>query len=201
MVGTLLGIRNGRSGINSRRPTYCSLLFRTFHWFLCCCRGFQGSIRNDDPRRRKGFPAATAVDEGTRGNRNVLHPDLCPAVGRGRPRGKFRSGSDPAAACHPCRGTIDFPVLGAAVSVRLDEDGICQDARLAFGALSSAPVLASKVSEKLLGKKSDSDLIQAAAYEASKLAKPMDNTDMNLGYRKKMVSVFTSRALSEAIAS
>ena len=29
----------------------------------------------------------------------------------------------------------------------------------------------------------------------------MDNTDMNLGYRKKMVSVFTSRALSEAIAS
>ena len=55
--------------------------------------------------------------------------------------------------------------------------------------------------EKLLGKKPDSDLIHAAAYEASKLAKPMDNTDMNLGYRKKMVSVFTSRALSEAIAS
>ena len=99
------------------------------------------------------------------------------------------------------RGTIDFPVLGAAVSVRLDEDGICQDARLALGAVSSAPVLASKASEKLLGKKPDSDLIQAAAYEASKLAKPMDNTDMNLGYRKKMVSVFASRALSEAIAS
>ena len=96
------------------------------------------------------------------------------------------------------RGTIDFPVLGAAVAVRLDEDGICQDARLALGAVSSAPVLASKALEKLLGKKPDSDLIQAAAFEASKLAKPMDNTDMNLGYRKKMVSVFASRAIEEA---
>ena len=105
MVGTLLGVRNGRSGINCRRPAFCSLLFRTFHWFLGCRRGFQGSICNDDPRWRKGFPAATAVDEGTRGNRNVLYPDLCPAIGRGRPRGKFRSGSDPAAACHPCRRT------------------------------------------------------------------------------------------------
>ena len=31
----------------------------------------------------------------------------------------------------------------------------------------------------------------------AKLAKPMDNTDMNLGYRKKMVQVFIYRTLKE----
>ena len=50
----------------------------------------------------------------------------------------------------------------------------------------------------LLGKRPEPALIESASQEASKLAKPMDNTDMNLSYRKKMVSVFASRALEEA---
>ena len=54
-------------------------------------------------------------------------------------------------------------------------------------------------SEKLLGKKPDSDLIQTAAYEASKLAKPMDNTDMGLGYRKKVTAAFVAKALQAAL--
>ncbi|MDP6638599.1 MAG: xanthine dehydrogenase family protein subunit M [SAR324 cluster bacterium] len=97
------------------------------------------------------------------------------------------------------RGTIDFPVLGTAAAARLDEEGICVEARLALGAVASAPVLASKAAEMLMGKRPEPELIESASQEASKLAKPMDNTDMNLSYRKKMVSVFVSRALKDAI--
>jgi CO/xanthine dehydrogenase FAD-binding subunit len=50
-----------------------------------------------------------------------------------------------------------------------------------------------------MGKRPEPELIESASQEASKLAKPMDNTDMNLSYRKKMVSVFVSRALKDAI--
>ena len=96
------------------------------------------------------------------------------------------------------RGTIDFPVVGAATSVHVNEEGVCEEARLALGAVASAPVLASKASGILIGKRPDRSLIESAANEAAKLAKPMDNTDMNLSYRKKMVSVFASRALEEA---
>ena len=94
------------------------------------------------------------------------------------------------------RGTIDFPVVGAAASVHVNEEGVCEEARLALGAVASSPVLALKASEILIGKRPDRSLIESTANEAAKLAKPMDNTDMNLSYRKKMVSVFASRALS-----
>ena len=96
------------------------------------------------------------------------------------------------------RGTIDFPVVGAATSVHVNEEGVCEEARLALGAVASAPVLASKAVGMLIGKRPDRSLIESTANEAAKLAKPMDNTDMNLSYRKKMVSVFASRALKEA---
>ncbi len=95
-------------------------------------------------------------------------------------------------------GTIDFPVLGTAAAARLDEEGICVEVRLALGAVASAPVLVSKAAEMLMGKRPEPALIESASLEASKLAKPMDNTDMNLSYRKKMVSVFVSYALMEA---
>jgi CO/xanthine dehydrogenase FAD-binding subunit len=50
----------------------------------------------------------------------------------------------------------------------------------------------------LLGEKISPELIEAAAQEAYRLAKPLDNTDMALGYRKKMSRIYISAALSEA---
>ena len=96
------------------------------------------------------------------------------------------------------RGTIDFPVIGTAVAVRTDSAGICTNARIVLGSLASAPVVASSSAEMLLGSKPDQEKIEAVAIEAAKLAKPMDNTDMNLGYRKKIVSIFVARALQDA---
>jgi len=50
----------------------------------------------------------------------------------------------------------------------------------------------------LLGERITPELIQAAATVAYRPAKPLDNTDMALSYRKKMAQVYVARALAEA---
>ncbi|HET7090500.1 MAG TPA: 4-hydroxybenzoyl-CoA reductase, partial [Anaerolineae bacterium] len=51
----------------------------------------------------------------------------------------------------------------------------------------------------LTGNKITRELIEAVADAASKPAKPLDNTDMALGYRKKLARVYVARALTEAV--
>ncbi len=95
------------------------------------------------------------------------------------------------------RGSIDFPLLGVAAVVRLDEDGTCTDARIVLGAVSSQPVRAAAAERLLVGRAFDGDAIAEAAEAAAASAKPMDNTDLSPAYRKRMVKVYVGRALAE----
>ncbi len=95
------------------------------------------------------------------------------------------------------RGSFDFPILGVAASLRLEGDGTCTDARIILGAVASHPVEATEAVKLLLGRRLTSDLIEEAAAAAYAPAKPLDNTDLTLAYRKRMVRVFVSRALRE----
>lgn len=95
------------------------------------------------------------------------------------------------------RGSIDFPLVGVAAAVRLEEDGTCADARLALGAVASLPLRVSAAEELLVGRTLEPDVIAEAAEAAAALAKPMDNTDLTPAYRKRMVRVYVTRALSE----
>ena len=96
------------------------------------------------------------------------------------------------------RGSIDFPILGVAVALKLGEDGTCAEARIVLGAVASQPVQATEAAALLVGQKITPELIQEVAGLAYRPAKPLDNTDMALSYRKKMARVFTARALAEA---
>jgi 4-hydroxybenzoyl-CoA reductase subunit beta len=95
------------------------------------------------------------------------------------------------------RGSIDFPILGVAVALKLDGDGACSDARIVLGAVASRPLLAQAAADMLVGNRITPELIEAVAEAAYKPAKPLDNTDMALSYRKKMVKVYVTRALTE----
>jgi 4-hydroxybenzoyl-CoA reductase subunit beta len=95
------------------------------------------------------------------------------------------------------RGAFDFPILGVAASLRLDGDGTCTEARIVLGAVASHPVQAAAAEVVLLGRRLTSDLIEEAAMAAYRPAKPLDNTDLTLAYRKRMARVFVSRALRE----
>ena len=96
------------------------------------------------------------------------------------------------------RGSIDFPILGVAAALKLEADGTCSDACLVLGAVASQPLPVPAATKLLVGERITPDLIQEVARVAAKLAKPLDNTDMALSYRKKVTRVYVARALSEA---
>lgn len=96
------------------------------------------------------------------------------------------------------RGSIDFPILGVAVALRLTEEGTCDAARLVLGAVSSRPLLIPQVAELLVGQRITEQLLHEVAEVAARSAKPLDNTDMALSYRKKITRVYVARALAEA---
>lgn len=95
------------------------------------------------------------------------------------------------------RGAFDFPVLGVAVALRRDPDGIILDARIYLNAVASAPVEAAEARTALIGHRPTPDLIAHASHLASTNAKPMDNTDLDYAWRKKMVRVYVQRALKD----
>lgn len=95
------------------------------------------------------------------------------------------------------RGSIDFPVLGVAAAVRLDDGGTVADARVVLGAVASMPLRARDAERALIGRRLNDEVIAAAADAAYKPARPLDNTDLTLRYRKQMVRVYVGRALKE----
>ena len=95
------------------------------------------------------------------------------------------------------RGAFDFPILGVAVALCVDDAGLCTAARIVLGAVASAPLVASRAAAVLLGQRLTPEVIDAAAQAAFQPAKPLDNTDLTLSYRKKMVRVHVARVLCQ----
>ena len=87
-------------------------------------------------------------------------------------------------------------MAAAAVAARLDGRRVI-DARIVLGAVSSQPLQADRAAALLAGVELTDDAIAAAATTAAEAAKPMDNTDFELVWRKKMVRSLVSEALRE----
>ncbi|HET7197592.1 MAG TPA: FAD binding domain-containing protein [Burkholderiales bacterium] len=94
------------------------------------------------------------------------------------------------------RGSFDFPILGVAAAIRFDGDRV-EEARLALGAVASRPFLVEKAGEFLKGKRLTDEAIAHAAELVANRAKPMDNTDMDLYWRKEVADDFAAYALRE----
>jgi len=95
------------------------------------------------------------------------------------------------------RGSFDFPVLSAAVAARFAGDGTVEQARVVLGAVASRPLLSVEASDLLIGTRLGDEVIEQAARLAAKAAKPMDNTDFTLHWRKRVATEFVSLALRE----
>jgi 4-hydroxybenzoyl-CoA reductase subunit beta len=95
------------------------------------------------------------------------------------------------------RGSFDFPVLSAAVAVKLAADGAVEDARIVLGAVSSRPVESDQAAASLVGRPLTDAAIARAAELAAGPARPMDNTDFPLTWRKRAVREFVSYALQD----
>jgi 4-hydroxybenzoyl-CoA reductase subunit beta len=93
------------------------------------------------------------------------------------------------------RGSFDFPVLGLAAAVRLDQGGFVREARIAMTAVASRPMLVPEAAAALIGSPLEDDALDAAAEAAHRAARPMDNTAGTIAQRKRTVPVFARRAL------
>ncbi len=98
------------------------------------------------------------------------------------------------------RGAFDFPVLGVGACAWFDRKGTVTDARIVFGGIASYPKPADEASRFLAGKKLTEAVIKEAAALAAGPARPLDNTDFTMHWRRQMARVYTERALSDLIA-
>jgi 4-hydroxybenzoyl-CoA reductase subunit beta len=101
------------------------------------------------------------------------------------------------------RGSFDFPVLGVAAWVRWEqgagsrEQGRVVEARIVLGGVASWPQEVPEAGAALAGTDLSDEAIAAAADAAYRPAKPMDNTDFDLSWRKQMTRVYVARSLAE----
>jgi 4-hydroxybenzoyl-CoA reductase subunit beta len=95
------------------------------------------------------------------------------------------------------RGSIDFPIAGAAVALQLDGDEVVR-CRIVLSAVASHPLEATAAEDFLKGKRVDPETIRETADIAAKPAKPLDNADLSHFWRKRMVHVVVEQALVQA---
>jgi 4-hydroxybenzoyl-CoA reductase subunit beta len=95
------------------------------------------------------------------------------------------------------RGSFVVPVASAAVAARVDPDGRIAEARVVVGAVASRPLTSVEASALLSDKRLTDEAISAAADAAFTIAKPMDNTDFELVWRKKMIRTLVTAALRD----
>jgi 4-hydroxybenzoyl-CoA reductase subunit beta len=95
------------------------------------------------------------------------------------------------------RGSIDFPIAGAAVVLGLDGEMVTR-ANVVLSAVASHPLEAKAAEAFLVGKRLSRETITEAAELAAKPAKPLDNADLTHFWRKRMVRVVVEQALAKA---
>jgi 4-hydroxybenzoyl-CoA reductase subunit beta len=94
------------------------------------------------------------------------------------------------------RGSFDFPVASAAVAARFDGARLIE-ARVVLGAVASRPLTSVSAEAILRDVELTDAAIASAADAAFEIAKPMDNTDFELVWRKRMVRALVTYALRE----
>lgn len=94
------------------------------------------------------------------------------------------------------RGSFDFPALGVAAAIRFGPAGGVEQARIVLGAVASRPLLLAE-SSLLVGRPLTDDVIAEFVDATSKYAKPLDNTDFLMTWRKQVSKLFLAGVLRE----
>jgi len=97
------------------------------------------------------------------------------------------------------RGSFDFPILDVAAAVELEDD-VVRRARLVLGAVHTYPVEIAAAREILEGERPARERIEAVADAAHRAATPLDNADLTLYWRKRVVRTEVRRAFEELLA-
>ncbi|MCH8156120.1 MAG: xanthine dehydrogenase family protein subunit M [Proteobacteria bacterium] len=92
------------------------------------------------------------------------------------------------------RTEMDIAVVGAGVSLTLDESGVCSAARVALGAVAARALLVPEAAAALVGTKLDEAALERLAAAASGACRPIDDKRGTKEYRIKVAGVLARRA-------
>jgi CO/xanthine dehydrogenase FAD-binding subunit len=95
------------------------------------------------------------------------------------------------------RRSMDLAIVGVAVVVTA-EDGICNDIRIALGAVAPTPIRARQAEDMIRGQKLGDEVIERAARIAAEECHPISDHRASAQYRCDMVEVLTKRAIQQA---
>ncbi|MCR9246311.1 MAG: FAD binding domain-containing protein [bacterium] len=95
------------------------------------------------------------------------------------------------------RDTYDFPVLGVGACLWYAEDGTIEKANVRLGGAGSYAMPATATEELLAGKQLTDELVAEAGKAAMKPARTMDNTDLDVYWRRKVAPVYVARAIAQ----
>ncbi|MDP2728338.1 MAG: xanthine dehydrogenase family protein subunit M [Dehalococcoidia bacterium] len=100
---------------------------------------------------------------------------------------------------HSIRKAMDIAFIGTGAVVELaKEDGVCQDIRIALGAVAPTPMRARRAEALLRGKKLEETLLREAGELASQECSPISDIRCSAEHRREIVKVFVRRATQQA---
>ncbi len=99
------------------------------------------------------------------------------------------------------RGSIDYPLAGVAVAMKLHNGSgpaKVADAHVALTAVNPAPVLVEEAAHALIGRSVDEHVATVVSELAVQSARPLTTSALTPEYRREMVRVFAKRAVLAA---
>ncbi len=97
------------------------------------------------------------------------------------------------------RTEMDIAVVGAGVSLTLDEKGVCTAARVALGAVAERVILVPDAAKALIGTRVDDQALKRLAAAASAACRPIDDKRGTKEFRIKVAGVLARRAAQTAL--
>ena len=97
------------------------------------------------------------------------------------------------------RTEMDIAVVGAGVSLTLDNKGVCTDARVSLGAVAPKPLLVKAAAKALIGTAVDDEALEAMAAACRDACNPIDDKRGTVAYRTKVAGVLAQRAARIAL--
>jgi carbon-monoxide dehydrogenase medium subunit len=97
------------------------------------------------------------------------------------------------------RTEMDIAVVGAGVSLSLDENGVCTAARVSLGAVAARPLLVEEAARALIGTELGEDALKGLAAAASAACQPIDDKRGTKEFRIKVAGVLARRAAEIAL--
>ncbi|MCJ7838713.1 MAG: xanthine dehydrogenase family protein subunit M [Burkholderiales bacterium] len=92
------------------------------------------------------------------------------------------------------RTEMDIAVVGAAVNLTLDAQGVCSHARVSLGAVAARALLVPEAAAALIGTKVDEAALERLAAAASAACRPIDDKRGTKEFRIKVAGVMARRA-------